>query len=150
MNNYNNNRGHYSRNEGGYSGNNYGGGQRSNYGGNSSQGNNGQAKKRSGCGMKDEARNGQPCVYGWRYVPGHGLFKFVSSPAKEPATKSERWLKFVTNITRPDGSTFFADTLWDTTKKRLKFTKSGQVANPYASNGGYWGRGGFKMKIRNR
>ncbi len=101
--------------------------------------------------MKDEARNGKPVVFGWRFVPGQGLFKFVSCPTKDPHCKnSTRWLKFCTTVTRPDGSTFLASTLWDTEKKRLKFTKGGQVANPYANNGGYWGKGGYKMKINNR
>lgn len=141
----------YNRNNngGGY-GNNYPDGNRAQYGGNYNNNGGGQRqpKKHSGCGMKEEAANGQPCIYGWRYVPGQGKFSFVSSPFKSPKTKSERWLQFCTTVTRPDGSQFLASTLWDTQKKRLKFTKGGQVANPYAQNGGYWGKGGYKMNIR--
>lgn len=104
-------------------------------------------KKRSGCAMKDSyvhkqgenkgQSSGTPVIYGWKVAQGGGLIKFVAVMAKEPKTSKERWLKFVTTITPPNGAKFLTTGFWDIDKQRLHLPDMDLIANP-AKN--YFGR----------
>lgn len=100
----------------------------------------GPPRKRSGCKLKTD-KNGNRCIVGWNKSKSRGFVTFIASPHKDKAKRlpkkgnSEVWMVKMTqgiNVVWHVG-------LYTPDTKKLKIPDLNMVANPNASNGGYFG-----------
>ena len=104
-------------------------------------------RKKSGCktGMMSDGK--RRWVSGWHGI-GTEFVSFIANPGKNNGkTSLDRWVSMIANFKNNRGQEWTVNCLWDTEKKRLKFTSLGWVANPSAPNGGYVGKGGVSKTI---
>lgn len=102
-------------------------------------------KKRSGCDMKAQSKTGKPVMWGWRYLRGIGIIKFVATPCKDFKTKHNDYDRWHVTVERPFQAKETFTALYHLPTKRLIMKHLSMVANPKARNGGYWG-GWYKPK----
>lgn len=107
--------------------------------------NSGPQKKRSGC--RQSQKDNRIVITGWN-KRRNGFYSLVAIENKKSDTKSPRWFKMtcqITNKTTMESRTYSA--LWDKERNRMVINQIGMVANPGKN---YFGKGGYKMQIRNK
>lgn len=120
----------------------------------------GDYKKRSGCFYEESYTNkttgevvNRPRIWGWRIDKKLGFQSFVAyldknDGAPRNGTSTDVCRVFVVNITTKGLGESKATGVWSVRWRKLSITKLGLVANPFAANKGYFGRGGSQYADR--
>lgn len=116
-----------------------------------------QGKKRSGCILYDSYKGAdgkqvdRPKIFAWRFSKQHGkqtmtAYLDKNDGAPRNGTSTDVCTMFVCNITTEGVGTTVASGVYSKKYRKLSITNLSLVANPFAKDGGYFGRGGSQYK----
>jgi hypothetical protein len=113
-----------------------------------------KAGPKSKFGSEGETVN-RPKIWGWRRSKLHGFQTFTAflskdNGAPQNGTSSDDCLVFVVNLQTEGRAPERMTAVWSKKYRKLSMTDAQLVANPFANDGGYFGRGGsrFKDKVK--
>ena len=128
----------------------------------------GERKKRSGCTYEESYKAGpdskhgkegetieRPKIWGWRKSKQHGFQSFTAylgpnNGAPKNGTSPDECLVFVVNLETEGAAPATLTGVWSKKYRKLSMTSASLVANPFANDGGYFGRVGshYKDKVK--
>lgn len=116
-----------------------------------------KGKKRSGCILYESYKGAdgkqvdRPKIFAWRFSKMHGkqtmtAYLDKNDGAPRNGTSTDICQIFVCNITTQGVGETVATGVYSKKYRKLSITNLDLVANPFADNGGYFGRGGSQYK----